>query len=216
MWLAYTQACRHQPLDDVVEYFGGLDSDPARPGEGGAAVFKPGWEDIFRMNQKQLEVAVRRMWSDPGAPLTPPFSAAILHFLCDGTDDNHQLSLCQQQLCNCWKVLLWVDPHGASASLSLRWSYRLHEQGRWFQPCGTPAWQHLNWFLFCSSIAKCMECMMSCANLHGQAIRLVVPSKLKHACCPAILPSPVAQMCPGFAQFCPGFAQFCPRCSLAW
>lgn len=63
------QAQRHQSLDDVVEYFGGLDSNPsnpARPGEGGAAVFKPGWEDIFRMNQKQLEGAVRRMWSDSG------------------------------------------------------------------------------------------------------------------------------------------------------
>ena len=72
MWFVLMQASRHQSLDDVVEYFGGLNADPARPGEGGAAVFKPGWEDIFRMNQKQLEVAVRRMWSDPGVPATAP------------------------------------------------------------------------------------------------------------------------------------------------
>ena len=71
------QASRHQSLDDVAEYFGGLDSEPARPGEGGAAVFKPGWEDIFRMNQKQLEVAVRRMWNDPGAIPFPSFSLSL-------------------------------------------------------------------------------------------------------------------------------------------
>ena len=28
--------------------------------------FRPGWEDIFRMNQKQLEVAVRRVSKDKG------------------------------------------------------------------------------------------------------------------------------------------------------
>lgn len=89
------QACRHQSLDDVVEYFGGLDSDPARPGEGGAAVFKPGWEDIFRMNQKQLEVAVRRMWSDPGAAPTSPFFAAIVQPACYGRDYNNQPGLVQ-------------------------------------------------------------------------------------------------------------------------
>lgn len=75
------QASRHQSLDEVVEYLGGLDSDPARPGEGGAAVFKPGWEDIFRMNQKQLEGAVRRMWSDPGAAFTAllPLQPSKMH-----------------------------------------------------------------------------------------------------------------------------------------
>lgn len=55
-----------QSLDDVVEYFTGIKQDPARSDDSGAAVFKPGWEDIFRMNQKQLEIAVRRMWSDSG------------------------------------------------------------------------------------------------------------------------------------------------------
>lgn len=94
IWIVHVQASRHQSLDDVVEYLGGLDSDPARPGERGAAVFKPGWEDIFRMNQKQLEVAVRRMWSDTGAPPPPPpspFPAAMLHLPSDGGDDNTQL-----------------------------------------------------------------------------------------------------------------------------
>ncbi|KAL0035653.1 hypothetical protein WJX79_005930 [Trebouxia sp. C0005] len=57
------QVSNSQSLDDVVEYFTGIDQDLSRPGEG---VFKPGWEDIFRMNQKQLEGAVRRMWSDSG------------------------------------------------------------------------------------------------------------------------------------------------------
>ena len=33
-----------QSLDDVVEYFSGIEQDLARPGEGGEAVFKPGWE----------------------------------------------------------------------------------------------------------------------------------------------------------------------------
>ncbi|EIE21877.1 putative zinc finger protein, partial [Coccomyxa subellipsoidea C-169] len=33
---------------------------------GDAGVFKPGWEDIFRMNQKTLEEAVRRIGSDEG------------------------------------------------------------------------------------------------------------------------------------------------------
>lgn len=97
MSLVHMQASRHQSLDDVVEYFGGLDADPARPGEGGAAVFKPGWEDIFRMNQKQLEVAVRRMWSDPGAPSTAPLPAASVQRLCDGQADDVQIGLFQQQ-----------------------------------------------------------------------------------------------------------------------
>ncbi|DBB01633.1 hypothetical protein WJX77_010630 [Trebouxia sp. C0004] len=57
------QVSNSQSLDDVVEYFTGIDQGLCRPGEG---IFKPGWEDIFRMNQKQLEGAVRRMWSDPG------------------------------------------------------------------------------------------------------------------------------------------------------
>lgn len=26
---------------------------------------RPGWEDIFRMNQKQLEAAIRRVSNDP-------------------------------------------------------------------------------------------------------------------------------------------------------
>lgn len=81
--LVLVQASRHQSLDDVAEYFGGLESEPARPGEGGAAVFKPGWEDIFRMNQKQLEVAVRRMWNDPGALSIPSLLLQTLYNLCD-------------------------------------------------------------------------------------------------------------------------------------
>ena len=44
-WLCVTQV-KSQPLDDVVEYFSGIDQDLSRPGEeeGGTAVFKPGWE----------------------------------------------------------------------------------------------------------------------------------------------------------------------------
>eukprot|EP00891_Asterochloris_glomerata_P008539 jgi/Astpho2/8539/Aster-05573 len=56
-------------LDDVAAYL--TDSGAAaRQDAGGdqerssSPVFRPGWEDIFRMNQKQLEVAVRRMWND--------------------------------------------------------------------------------------------------------------------------------------------------------
>ncbi|KAK9866277.1 hypothetical protein WJX84_001775 [Apatococcus fuscideae] len=42
-------------------------------------VFRPGWEDIFRMNQKQLEVAARRMWADES--LEPQRKAYLLHGL---------------------------------------------------------------------------------------------------------------------------------------
>lgn len=28
------------------------------------AIFKPGWRDIFRMNQKELEAAIRKVSSD--------------------------------------------------------------------------------------------------------------------------------------------------------
>ena len=51
---------QHQGLDDVAEYLAG--DGPAGAGAAagagaqGAGVFRPGWEDIFRMNQKQLEV----------------------------------------------------------------------------------------------------------------------------------------------------------------
>lgn len=30
-----------------------------------SSTFRPGWEDIFRMNQKQLEAAVQRVSADP-------------------------------------------------------------------------------------------------------------------------------------------------------
>lgn len=44
-------------LAEVAEYLAG---SKQRPGGGGgnALVFRPGWEDIFRMNQKTLEVRV--------------------------------------------------------------------------------------------------------------------------------------------------------------
>ena len=44
-------------LAEVAEYLAG---SKQRPGGGGgnALVFRPGWEDIFRMNQKTLEVCV--------------------------------------------------------------------------------------------------------------------------------------------------------------
>ena len=31
----------------------------------GSIICRPGWEDIFRMNQKQLEAAIRRVSADP-------------------------------------------------------------------------------------------------------------------------------------------------------
>ncbi len=40
-------------LAEVAQYLAG--STP-RQGQGAASVFRPGWEDIFRMNQKTLEV----------------------------------------------------------------------------------------------------------------------------------------------------------------
>ncbi|KAK9834239.1 hypothetical protein WJX84_003552, partial [Apatococcus fuscideae] len=68
-----------------------LESSAAAPLESSAAapsasalndvdgVFRPGWEDIFRMNQKQLEVAARRMWADDS--LEPERKAYLLHGL---------------------------------------------------------------------------------------------------------------------------------------
>ena len=44
MWTCCVQVQNSQRLDDVVEYFTGIDPDLSRPGEGGEAVFKPGWE----------------------------------------------------------------------------------------------------------------------------------------------------------------------------
>ncbi len=40
-------------LAEVAQYLAGSKS---RQGQGAASVFRPGWEDIFRMNQKTLEV----------------------------------------------------------------------------------------------------------------------------------------------------------------
>ena len=39
--LCVVQASNSQSLDDVVEYFTGIDQGLSRPGQG---VFKPGWE----------------------------------------------------------------------------------------------------------------------------------------------------------------------------
>ena len=51
---------QHQGLDDVAEYLAGDSAAAAGAAAGagaqGAGVFRPGWEDIFRMNQTQLEV----------------------------------------------------------------------------------------------------------------------------------------------------------------
>lgn len=44
-----------------------------------ATDFRPGWEDIFRMNQKQLEASVRRMSSDP--TLDPQHKAYLIQNL---------------------------------------------------------------------------------------------------------------------------------------
>lgn len=89
----------------MAEYFGGFDSDPARPGEGGAAIFKPGWEDIFRMNQKQLEVAVRRMWSDTGMLLLMLLSA-FSHLLLCQESNCRSLATCHKLHC----MLLFLLP----------------------------------------------------------------------------------------------------------
>ena len=57
---------QHRALDDVAEYLGGggggvsgggvADAALGSPAGGTPGVFRPGWEDIFRMNQTQLEV----------------------------------------------------------------------------------------------------------------------------------------------------------------
>lgn len=53
---------QHRALDDVAEYLGGVSGGGVAgaavgsPAGGTAGVFRPGWEDIFRMNQTQLEV----------------------------------------------------------------------------------------------------------------------------------------------------------------
>lgn len=54
---------------------------PSDPGSLAAQAvdFRPGWEDIFRMNQKQLEVAVRRVSAD--ASLEPQRKAYLIQHL---------------------------------------------------------------------------------------------------------------------------------------
>ena len=60
---------QHRALDDVAEYLGGggggaggggggevAGAAAGSPAGGTPGVFRPGWEDIFRMNQTQLEV----------------------------------------------------------------------------------------------------------------------------------------------------------------
>jgi hypothetical protein len=43
-------------LADVAAYLAGGTAPDGQAAGGAAGVFRPGWEDIFRMNQKQLEV----------------------------------------------------------------------------------------------------------------------------------------------------------------
>ena len=56
----------HEDSDPAI-----IAADPTR--------FRPGWEDIFRMNQKQLEASVRRMSSDPS--LDPQHKAYLIQNL---------------------------------------------------------------------------------------------------------------------------------------
>ncbi|KAL4436350.1 hypothetical protein ABPG77_009912 [Micractinium sp. CCAP 211/92] len=57
-------------LAEVAEYLAQQGIRPGGAADPGSLAadstrFKPGWEDIFRMNQKQLEAAIRRVSNDP-------------------------------------------------------------------------------------------------------------------------------------------------------
>jgi hypothetical protein len=64
-------AIRHAPYADERKYsqrqplaITPVLSECTQASEKDASTFRPGWEDIFRMNQKQLEAAIHRVSND--------------------------------------------------------------------------------------------------------------------------------------------------------
>jgi hypothetical protein len=54
-----------------------------------ASTFRPGWEDIFRMNQKQLEAAIHRVSNDDS--LEPTRKAYLIQNIMVGYEDESKL-----------------------------------------------------------------------------------------------------------------------------
>ncbi|GMH35139.1 hypothetical protein BSKO_03007 [Bryopsis sp. KO-2023] len=74
----------HAPLVEVAQYLRSRGLEMATSLEQSGTVaetsnFRPGWEDIFRMNQKQLEAAVRRVSSDDS--LEPSRKSYIIQWI---------------------------------------------------------------------------------------------------------------------------------------